>query len=61
MKEDYTIEEGVVKGLPPGQFQFGERYVECRACGVLRPGHELRIALEGEGPSCKDMRICVRM
>ena len=46
MSKDYTIKDnGVISGLPARSenFEYGERYVKCRACGVMRPGKELVI------------------
>lgn len=63
--KDWSVDEsGVIHGLPPGPFQFGERYVVCRQCRILRPGSELFLEKDDEGnqfPACKDMRLCVRL
>lgn len=54
MKIDYSVnDDGVVHGLPPVMYEYGERYVKCRRCNLSRPGYELKVLTVGEGPICK--------
>jgi hypothetical protein len=51
--KDFTTDSsGGIHGLPPGQFEFGERYVTCRKCRVRRPASELKLFYDL--PVCKD-------
>lgn len=56
-KKDFTIEGGEVRGLPanPSNFEYGERFVKCRACGLSRTGKELQLVEfpQGHLPVCK--------
>jgi hypothetical protein len=56
--KDFEIKGGEVVGLSANSsnFEFGERYVQCRNCGIKRPGKELKPIEHPQGwlPVCKD-------
>lgn len=58
---DHEIKDGKIIPNPPGQFEFGERYVECYYCGTKRPVDRLKLT-HREKPVCvdEDMKFCTR-
>lgn len=39
----YTVKDGKIIPDPPGQYEYGERYVECAKCLIKRPADQLEV------------------